>query len=523
MSGLATLTPAPSTELPTIYRSGDLVLQNPQETCIIFVAVILISALLEFSLQRISGIDNKYARTLVTTMSQEVTIIGVLALLLMFTVSVIPKRIITPLYVNLFSWANMSLFFMATFFVLNIVAQFFVAALSYRYWKSFEEGRMDSDEAERLGFFERRFKLCYTRYAIQLEKKAALSPSALPFYEYVSTTLRKQLVRASNLSYRTWLSLSVVVLANLLRTMLTPFVDKTEDSEFYNALMYVGVVGWGTFLVFGVFFGLLQYRLLKYAVGDLKPPRGDPRVYIPFGTPKRSVEFLQVIIMTINWYLTLFVTGNAKQIGSISTKWKVGVVYALFAIPLLSIIASLPWVFYSIAMLTTIGGMKTNEAQRMAKVLKGEADASSDMDSDEDEGIAPQQKRLASDKGSKMSALTRARSQSVTSGGSGGSARARPAWLEEDDDWDGYRTLVPGTRRMRAVDRDRTFYSVVNSERVRRMLSRHEDPAVAALVPPDPEAATEPVDDAEDQPQSAGRPSWWEPEDDEPRHTERRM
>jgi len=519
MSGLSAVTPAPSTELPTIYRSGDLVLQNPQETCIIFVSVILISALLEFALQRIGNVSNKYARTLVNTMSQEVTIIGVLALFLMFSVSVIPRRLITPLYVSLFSWANMSLFFMATLFVLTVISQFLWAAVDARLWKSFEEGRMDSEELGALGYRERIYKQLQDLYRIRLERRTGIPATSLPFYEYTSTTLRRQLVRVSNLSYRTWLSLSVVVLANLLRTMLTPFKKRTEEHIFYNALMFVFVIGWGTFLVYAAFVALQQRRLLKYAAGELVPDEGDATRLLPFGTPKRGLEFLQVVVMTFNWYVTLFITGNAKQIRDMDSAWRLSVAYALFAAPVLVFWVTLPWVFLSGAMLTTIGAMKKREAERLSKVHKGEAnDSESDDDSDDDDGGGvppPKGRKKASETGSGKNG--RVRSHSQASGSTTTAAMARPAWLEEDDDWDGMRTLVPGSRPARAVEMDRAFYSHVNTDRVRRMLSRHGDPAVSQIVrAPDDDAGPGVVDDDDDGPSvPRGKPVWWEPGDDD--------
>lgn len=525
MSSLVTAAPPPETELPTIYRSGDLVLQNPQETCIIFVSVILVSALLEFSLQRVSNIDNKYARTLVNTMSQEVTIIGVLALFLMFTVSVIPQRFITPLYVSLFSWANMSLFFMATFFVITVIAQFLWAMVDVRLWKTFEEGKLDNEEVASLGYRERVFRQCYDLYRLRLEQKASLAPTALPFYEYNATTLRRQLVRVGNLSYRTWLSLSVVVLANLLRTRLTPFTKIDDDfHRFMNALMYVLVVGWGAFAVFAGFVAVQQWRLTRYAAGTLKPVDGDASTLLPLGTPKRALEFLQIMIMTFNWYLTLFITGNAKYMAEIREKWQVALAYILFALPLLAFWAALPWAFYSVAMLTTIGRMRPGEATRLSRIYRGEAgDSGNDSGSDDDDDEVPVRRRQTSDRGSRQSGglaagLVRARSQSMASGSSrvSGGPLVRPPWLEEDDEWDGVRTYVPGTRRIQEVEMDRAFYMNVNTDRVRRMLERHDDPSVARSARRAGDGRDAVVQDADDgDTRPDGRPIWWMPGDDE--------
>ena len=508
-------TPAP-TELPTIYRSGDLVLQNPQETCVIFVTVVLISAFLEFVLQRIGNVDNKYARILVNTMTQEVTIVGVLALFLMFTVSVIPRRFITPLYVTLFSWANISLFFMATFFVMIIIFQFVWARFDITRWKNYEEGRLDSeDDLRQIPYKNRIYKLLFEKYKVELDEKAGLSTAAVPFFEYTGKHLRKFLVRVSNLSYRTWLSLSFVVLANLLRTKLTPFIRRGQtESDFGNAMMFVGVIGFGNMFVFLLFFLFLQRRIFLYANDRLETKA--PHTLVPFGSPKRGMEFLQIMTMSFNWYLTLFITGNAKQISTMSDRWRLGVVYTLFVLPFAVFLLLLPWTFLSISFLHVLGNVSAKEAARIQATLKGEYggdDSDDDEDDEEEEGPV---KATAAE----------------VAGDGESTAVLRPMWLDDDDDWDGQRTLPAGTLPRSATGaaptrsnaphsagvggsesgsfalnsslagltagpaesmlgaslagrpmpfeprKDHHFYDNVNIDQLRRMLSEHEDPLV---------------------------------------------
>lgn len=496
-------TPAPPTALPTIYRAGDLVLSNPQETCIIFVSVILISASLEFALQRISTVENKYAKLLVTTMSQEVTIIGVLALFLMFSISVVPKQLITQLYVTLFSWANLTLFFMALFFVLTVVVQFLWVAIDTRVWKAYEDGRIDSDEGGR--FREPLYKYCFEQYRIVLEQRARLSTSALPFYEYVATNARRQLVRFSNLSFRTWLSLSFVVLANLLRTKLTPFVSTSNDDKFKNLMLYVFVIGWGLMTVYLCYFTVLQYRLRKYCQGRIQTT--DPTELLPFGTSKRGIEFLQIILMSFNWYVTLFVTGNAKEISGLQSSLA-STVYVLFAIPVLVFHSTLSWTMYTIAMLVTVGRLKPAEAIKLKKRFKGEIDAGSSSDDDDGAPPPPPKKRPLFERGS----LGGVADADVASVSSTSTLNQRPLWLEDDDEWDGTRTFAQGERYAAEsnVAIGRTFFNSVKPNTVRYMLSRSEDPEVSRAYQ---RVEDEQQIEMEERQAVPGRPIWWEPGD----------
>ena len=497
---MASLTNLPSTtEPPGIYKTGDLILANPEESCIIFVSVILVSALLEFILQRLAEVDNRYVRIVVTVMEQEVTIVGVLALFLTFTVSLVPKRFITPLYVKLFSWAIMSLFFMACFFVIIVVFQFLVAHFDIRRWKNFEEGRMENEELHNLSYRERLYKATYDRYEKELHLKTPFRPQQLPFVEFVSVLLNKHLMRMSNLSYRTWLCLSFVVLLNLLRTRLTPAVSRSEDDDFTNALMYVFIVGFGSLLVFMIFFAMLQQRLKLYCEEDKAAAAGGATVgakptavvatalaatassRVPFGSPKRAIEFLQVVILSMNWFATLFVTGNAEHMAHLPSLWRRATVFTLFAIPLVTVIVLLQWTLLSMTLLSCLDSVTPPFTTKIMKRLRAGGTAGADDDDDDDSddegsldpalelekekllGILRAVGQPASAKGTTTrkvgsdgaggprsetgTLLSRARgAKTVQSDDTGGSGRSgtvkRPTWLDPDDEWDGTSTIV---------------------------------------------------------------------------------
>lgn len=482
----STSTPAPTSiadirSISQIYKSGDLMLQNPAEAGIIFVSVILVSAFLEWALQRAANIENKYARMLVETMSQEVTIVGVLALLLMFGTSLIPAGAVDKKYILLFTWANMCMFFMAFFFVLTVLFLFAWSAHDTSQWRAFEEGKMDTEDEAKMSYRELLFKKAAEKYAEEVKSKFELTTGDVPYFELINMFNRKLLVRASNLSYRTWLWLSIIVIANLARAKATPFLRRGEETTFSNAIMFIGIIGWGTLFAFLIFFGMLQRRLRMY-VNNLiqeKVPNGD--FLIPLGGSKRAIEFIQIVIMSLNWYATLYVTGLGKETSELRG-WRLAVIVIAFALPILTVATLLPWAVMSLTLLASLGSLTRADVDRIQRTVRGEAggsDSDSDEDDDEsDDGKTVQTKgatgtiasgshhpsgigqRRGSIGGRSSASNTSSRSQRLL---------ARPPWLDADEDWDGNRTMPLGERR--GNDRlQHLYYNNLDAETLGRAL-----------------------------------------------------
>lgn len=513
-SSILVATPAP-TALPTIYRAGDLLLDNPQQTGVIFVAVILFSAFLEYFLQWVTNLENRYARVLVNTMSQEVTIVGVLALFLMFSISVIPRALMKPLYVQLFNWANISLFFLAVIFVFVVVVQFGWASLETRYiWKAFEEGTLETEETNKLKYPHRIFKQIHELYRQELLAKSGLPTGAVPFNEYTALIWRRSLVRLSNLSFRTWFFLSFVILLNLVRIMFIPWANglSGNDLAFFNQLTLMAIIGWGMFLSYVFFFLLLQSRIARVATGRIVLNK-DEHGYnlIPCGTLKRAVEYIQILVFSYSWYIVLFITGGYRQIADLTLAWQKAVLLVMFFLPMIVFLVTLPWCIHCMCMLHIIGNVNSKIILGIFRRIRGEGEEDDDEDDDDAEdddeaeqaiaNIARQMKHGAaasSDKGSarggdrKPRAMKQQGSDKKSDGASSGSGglkagmladtkdqddpnkQERPAWAEDDDDWDGSVTLSYGQRRNQ-VEKQKAgalFVNNADSDRIRKELRR---------------------------------------------------
>jgi hypothetical protein len=115
-----------------ILKTGDIVVLNPIESATIFGGIILVAAFLEFCLDMTGDIENKYFHVMFEAMSEEIMIVGLLALVIKFgegIISLMPSR-----YLVIFEWAHMCLFFMAITFLTIIMLVLLVTGINNRKW-----------------------------------------------------------------------------------------------------------------------------------------------------------------------------------------------------------------------------------------------------------------------------------------------------------------------------------------------------------------------------------------------------
>ena len=489
-----------------LYASGDIIIQNPVNSCIIFVSAILVSAVLEFGVRFVhTSVENKYVKTVVDVVTQEVTIVGVVALLIMLAQSALPEDPSYTIYGTIFSLANICLFLMATQFVLFVVGQFAVGTFDFTRWKRFEEGRMDAEEVQALRFREQRYKLAAERYAKELLRVYSIPVRECPFYEASGVVYKKLLVKLSNLSFRVWLAMSVVVLANFGRAMLVPWSatdDMSDMKKFINGLLYIGSTGYLTMLVFlafclhlrSKFNGLLegQYPVLSTVGSDL----------VLFGNPMHCIELIQCVVMSMNYYMTLFVTGIVQTIPG---TYQIAAIF-IFLAPYVVTALLCFWAVWVLSIMSILGGLHKNRplVQRVVRQLRGDADVHSDSsesdaaddDFSDDEALAALDDKPApatnpsSTTGSKTGSKEKApkkggrtkRAMSIKgvekiAAADDQLAAPRPQWLDPDDYWDGTGTVPNGGANEVAVV-DNVFYGNVDAREFQCVL-RQQAPHLA--------------------------------------------
>lgn len=497
--------------LAQIVKSGDLLLDNPAETCIIFVSVIIVSAGLEYLLQVVTKFENKYIRLMVSTMTKELTIIGVLALVLMLASSLMPAGEQQERYSILFTWANMNLFFMACFFVFVVVAQFLWAAYEQPKWRAFEEGQVDAeegiDEGENLWLRERTYKAVFDRYSEELILTYTLRPADCGLYEIVQVLTRRLLVNMSDLSWPVWLSLIPVIALNGVRAYFTPLEESDANYIFFNGMTYIAATGYFTMFVFLLFLWVLWGRLQSILLLQVKRSTVGAW-HVPFGNPKRCIKLLQAVVMSLNWYVSLFATGMGRDILTKANQWQAAVMMILFFLPLFVVHLLLPWCINILAFMSVLGSVQVHQ-RLIEKVIRrhhGEDDAEDeddDIDSEEEEKLrkaiekqAEVNKEMAARRASasikrnpyakRPSSLPQAKALMVPPAPITDAdesqqqtlqveAKQRPAWMDEDDEWEADNTPA-GTAKIKARDSRRTdplFFEHMDNEDLRDAVVRH--------------------------------------------------
>lgn len=369
----------------------------------------------------------------------------------------------------------MLIFFAAFLYVLEMVVQYIVCSADMMRWRKYEEGRLDSDDVDRLVLRERHYRLSYDRFADELKLVYQLAVRECPFHENCRVFHKRYLARMTDFSYRCWLSLSVVVLCNFARAMFTPYSEPATDDEYFiNALIYMACTGWFVLLLFGVFC-LVLFRSMSDMVNKRLKRSTIGSEIVPFYDPLRATEFLQCVMLSLNYFMTVFVLGIANTITGTGRAFAVGV---LFALPLLIVMAATPWVLWSLSIMSVLGSVKRNRPimQRIVRETRGHYHDNSDEEgedeySDLDDDDKPQGDRvldrMAAMRGAKPRRLASRRGLLPDSEHKQHEQTAqRPAWLDDDERWDGQHTSVaePGNLRNDEGQFEFLFYDNVDGE-----------------------------------------------------------
>lgn len=438
-----------------IYTSGDVLLNNPVQWCVIFVAVILCSASMQYILAYLDvSITSKYPQMMVRTTEQEITVVGIVALCLMLATSFLPEDANQPLYAGIFSWTTMLVFFIALLYVMEMIFLYLVCAADIARWRRYEEGRLDTDDADRLVLRERHYRLAYDRFADELLLVFQIHPRVCPFHENCSVFYRRFLARMADFSFRCWLSLIVVTLLNFGRALYTPYASpSTTEERFFSAMVYMASTGWVVLFLFGVYCYLLFGSMSDLVNKRLKRSTVGAEI-VPFWNPIRSVEYLQCTMLSLNYYMTVFILGIAD---TIEGTWQTAVVSICFVLPILIVLSAAPWVLWSLSIMSVLGSVKKNRSvvQRIVREAHGDYTNKSDeednelySDLDDTEGaqgdaVMERLGKVGRRPGNNRRALTAKKPLFTdTEAQAQTKAMERPAWLDPEEVWDGKRAVL---------------------------------------------------------------------------------
>jgi hypothetical protein len=327
----------------TIYSGGDVVRAYAIEETTITLIVLLVAAIVEFAVDTVSGAENKYLRVMFNAVAQEVMIVGVLILALLFTQTVYTWPV---LWVFMFKWSMMCLFLMIVLFIIEIMVLLYIARRSADSWGVFESTLMDTQGVSLSGWQEH-YKHSSYKFLQALRAYGYEAGNGVRFSHYLSKMVRRNVFSMTEIKWVAWVVLATVAVLNGLRAeaamKLSLIGDENVDDElsdwqrFINYFTFVVLVGYVALALFIAVFVMLLRRLDAFLEGTRSAQRAsspppastatvvgaevvisidtldDPRSYLFRHSLDATMELIQTLLLVVQWYTATFVLGFMYQ------------------------------------------------------------------------------------------------------------------------------------------------------------------------------------------------------------------
>lgn len=383
-----------SNELSSLYSQGDIILQNPIESGAIFLVVVIVCASIEYLFTLAGEVRSKFFRIIFDTISEEVLVVGVLSLMLTFGSSFFKS--LPSQWGVMFQWAHICLLFMGIAFVVLVVITVVAVLSGNGKWKKFEQSRMVGSP-EGLSSHELKYRQSWEKFGVAL--RAYGYASDLTFADYLMKGEKQNLVALGNLTWKSWLALSTIVVVNALRTRLNPTHPSDTDPNILlndtdtiiNVSAFIALVGYGTLALFLYVYFTLQQRYRQYLMlgsrstaldGEDKHDQplvvsklelDDPQSFLLWQNSRSTMSLVQACLMFFVWYIAVFFLNMIYSTFS----FNVGLMLLLIAaavVPVLVFLALLPWTVTTVAALSTLG---TSLNEKWVKSLVAQSEGKS--------------------------------------------------------------------------------------------------------------------------------------------------
>ena len=357
----------------SFYTYGDIIVQNPVESTVVFLIVVTVCATLEYIFTLADEVQNKFFGKIFDTVSEEILIVGLLSLLVTFGSSVIP---LTDSWNMMFQWTHVCLLHIGIFFVLTLLLILLLVVTQNASFRKFEASRINLSTFDLAGR-ERLYKLAFLNFRSSCS--AFGIHDELQYAEYLLHFERRNVIKLGNLTWKSWLALSIVIVINALRTRapaLVPALQSNQDT--INVASYIGVVGYGTLGMFLSFHLTLQRRLRLYldkqAAADVRKFGGlqdsssaaakpllsiaeldDPQAFLLWQTLDSTIAILQIVFLFFVWYMAIFSLNMLYITFSLPNVYLTIIFVAAALLPLVLFFILVPWTLTMVACLSSSG------------------------------------------------------------------------------------------------------------------------------------------------------------------------
>ena len=368
----------------SLYTSGDAILDNPIESAAVFLVVVVMSACIEYLFTLSGGISSKFYKKVFNTVSEEVLVVGVLSLFLTFGSSMFPT--LPTSWSVMFHWTHVCLLFMAIVFVFIFVTLVAIALRQNGKWLKFELSRMLTSDS--LDGRELKYKQAYDLFVVSCR---AFECPVVPFAAYLLKAEKQGLLDLGDLTWKSWLALSIVVVLNALRSKITPTHPSATDANkllnendtVINVIGFILLVGYGTLVAFLYTHILLQRRFRQYLMlrqqsetGGAAPsnaaapkPKGattnatpmitrveldDPQSFLLWQRNSSTMSILQAMLIFFVWYGAVFFLNMFYATFQFNAGLTL-LITVMALLPLVVFLYLMPWTLSTVAVLSSLG------------------------------------------------------------------------------------------------------------------------------------------------------------------------
>ena len=412
-----------SSDLSSLYSNGDVVLENPIESSAILLIVVIVCASVEYIFALGKQVNSRFFQEVFSTLSEEVLVVGVLSLLLTFAASVVAS--LPDQWSIMLDWAHACLLFMAVMLITILSAVAAGLLTAHKGWVKFEEHRMKASP-ETHSQREAMFRQANDKFLSSL--RVCGLPTDVSLAQYLLKAEKGHLVALANLTWRSWLALSTIVVLNALRTRLIPQTQSTTQAtevldttgEAINIASFIALCGYGTLVIFVSVHMQLQRRLQQYLTlntasqnveataslrnaaialkmeknGEKGPNGGDVPLLNASGNDResfledsqtfliwRSVDstmaLLQAVFIFLVWYGAVFLLNALYHTFAQNIGITLLLICGAFA-PLVAFMALAPWTLTIVAILGSFGTNVNEELVRSLSRAKLKASGGGD-------------------------------------------------------------------------------------------------------------------------------------------------
>jgi hypothetical protein len=368
-------------DFASLYTNGDVILQNPIESSSIFLIVVVVCGSIEYLFTLAEQVDSKFFRQMFETMSEEVLVVGVLSLMLTFGSSLINN--LPEQWAVMFDWAHICLLFMGIMLVVLLCVVSARVFSGNQRWSKFEATRMTLTAASH-STSEKRYRAAAEKFTTALRAHDIHGDVSLAAYLLKSE--KKILISLGNLTWKSWLALSTIVVFNALRTKLIPQSPSATElnnvlddtGNLINIASFVLVCGYGTLGLYLEIDRRLKLRFQQYvllsaggaandegranAAGDdaaaplvlRKVDLDDPQSFLLWQSLGNTVSMIQAVLMFLVWYASVFCLSMMYR----SFLYDFGLtllILCLAAAPVVVFVVMVPWTLTIVAILSSLG------------------------------------------------------------------------------------------------------------------------------------------------------------------------